>query len=128
LFRIFCTEWDTARIAAICNASVVRATAGLTAVVSLDNLGLERVYVQAKRWQNVVGRLEIQALYGEAWPVNVHTKASSSRLQATPLRPSTLPVPLNASCLWHGRRLAALLIDHEVGLTVRTLKCAKVRQ
>ena len=38
--------------------------AGIDGVISLDRLGLEKVYVQAKRWQGVVGRPEIQAFYG----------------------------------------------------------------
>lgn len=35
--------------------------AGIDGIISLDNLGLEKVYVQAKRWQNSVGRPELQA-------------------------------------------------------------------
>jgi len=37
---------------------------GIDGVISLDKLGLEKVYVQAKRWQSTVGRPEIQAFYG----------------------------------------------------------------
>src|SRR5207237_997231 len=37
---------------------------GLDGVISLDKLGLEKVYVQAKRWQGPVGRPEVQAFYG----------------------------------------------------------------
>lgn len=37
--------------------------AGIDGIISLDKLGLEKVYVQAKRWQSVVGRPEIQAFY-----------------------------------------------------------------
>ncbi len=33
-------------------------------MISLDRLGLEKVYVQAKRWQASVGRPELQAFYG----------------------------------------------------------------
>ena len=33
---------------------------GIDGVISLDKLGLEKVYVQAKRWQSSVGRPEIQ--------------------------------------------------------------------
>ena len=38
--------------------------AGIDGIISLDRLGLEKVYVQAKRWQGTVGRPEIQAFYG----------------------------------------------------------------
>jgi len=37
---------------------------GIDGIISLDRLGLEKVYVQAKRWQNSVGRPEIQGFYG----------------------------------------------------------------
>jgi len=36
---------------------------GIDGVISLDKLGLEKVYVQAKRWQSTVGRPDIQAFY-----------------------------------------------------------------
>ncbi len=37
---------------------------GIDGVITLDKLGFERVYVQAKRWQGSVGRPEIQAFFG----------------------------------------------------------------
>jgi restriction system protein len=37
--------------------------AGIDGVISLDKLGLEKVYVQAERWQNSVGRPELQAFF-----------------------------------------------------------------
>jgi restriction system protein len=37
---------------------------GIDGIISLDRLGFEKVYVQAKRWRNSVGRPEIQAFFG----------------------------------------------------------------
>ncbi|SFN13957.1 restriction endonuclease [Nitrosomonas communis] len=37
---------------------------GIDGIISLDRLGLEKVYVQAKRWQDNVGRPDLQAFYG----------------------------------------------------------------
>ena len=37
---------------------------GIDGVINLDRLGLEKVYVQAKRWQGSVGRPEVQAFLG----------------------------------------------------------------
>jgi len=37
---------------------------GIDGVISLDRLGLERVYVQAKRWQSTVGRPDVQGFFG----------------------------------------------------------------
>ncbi len=35
---------------------------GIDGVISLDKLGLEKVYVQAKRWQNTVGEARITGI------------------------------------------------------------------
>lgn len=37
---------------------------GIDGVISLDKLGLDKVYVQAKRWQNTIDRPVLQAFYG----------------------------------------------------------------
>ena len=37
---------------------------GIDGIISLHKLGLEKVYVQAKRWQQKVGRSEVRAFYG----------------------------------------------------------------
>jgi restriction system protein len=37
---------------------------GIDGIISLDTLGLEKVFVQAKRWQGSVGREAVQAFYG----------------------------------------------------------------
>jgi restriction system protein len=37
---------------------------GIDGVISLDRLGLEKVYVQAKRWQGNVGSRELRDFYG----------------------------------------------------------------
>lgn len=37
---------------------------GIDGIISLDRLGLEKVYVQAKRWKNTVGSPEIQGFMG----------------------------------------------------------------
>ena len=37
---------------------------GIDGVIALDKLGLEKVYIQAKRWKATVGRPEIQGFFG----------------------------------------------------------------
>jgi restriction system protein len=37
---------------------------GIDGVISLDRLGLEKVFIQAKRWHNPVGPEAVQAFYG----------------------------------------------------------------
>ena len=38
--------------------------AGIDGIIKEDKLGLDAIYVQAKRWENVVGRPEIQKFAG----------------------------------------------------------------
>ena len=37
---------------------------GIDGVINEDRLGLDVIYVQAKRWQNTIGRKEIQSFVG----------------------------------------------------------------
>lgn len=44
--------------------SVGQGTKELTGIIAEDRLGLEMVYLQAKRWDGTVGRPEIQKFVG----------------------------------------------------------------
>ncbi|MFM2055999.1 MAG: hypothetical protein RLY71_384 [Pseudomonadota bacterium] len=98
---------------------------GIDGIISLDRLGLEKVYVQAKRWQNTVGRPEIQAFYGalagQRAKRGVFITTSSYTAQATQFAQS-----VEGIVLVDGARLAELMVDHEVGVTARTLKVPKL--
>lgn len=37
---------------------------GIDGVISEDRLGLDKIYIQAKRWENTVGRPDIQQFKG----------------------------------------------------------------
>lgn len=98
---------------------------GIDGVISLDKLGLEKVYVQAKRWQNTVGRPEIQGFYGalagQRANKGVFITTSSYTAQAIEFAKSVERV-----VLVDGARLAELMIDHEVGVSARTVKIPKL--
>lgn len=99
--------------------------AGIDGVISLDRLGLEKVYVQAKRWQSVVGRPEIQAFYGalagQRANKGVFITTSSYTAQAIDFAKS-----VERMVLVDGPRLAELMIEHEVGVSTRTVKIPKL--
>lgn len=99
--------------------------AGIDGVISLDRLGLEKVYVQAKRWQSSVGRPELQAFYGalagQKAKKGVFITTSSFTMQATEFARS-----VEGMVLVDGLRLARLMIDCEVGVTSRTVKIPKI--
>lgn len=98
---------------------------GIDGIISLDRLGLEKVYVQAKRWQQTVGRPEIQGFYGalagRRANKGVFITTSSFTAQAVDFAQSVERI-----VLVDGRMLAGLMIDHEVGVTSRTIKVPKL--
>jgi restriction system protein len=98
---------------------------GIDGIISLDKLGLEKVYVQAKRWQQSVGRPEVQAFYGalagQHASKGVFITTSGFTAQATEFARSVERV-----VLVDGVRLAELMIDHEVGVTSRPLKVPRL--
>jgi restriction system protein len=98
---------------------------GIDGVISLDKLGLEKVYVQAKRWQSGVGRPEVQAFYGalagQRANKGVFITTSTFTTQALDFGRSVERI-----VLIDGARLAELMIDHEVGVTLRPVKVPKL--
>lgn len=99
--------------------------AGIDGVISLDKLGLEKVYVQAKRWQSAVGRPEVQAFYGalrgQRASKGVFITTSTFTAQANDFARSVEQV-----ILVDGHRLADLMIEYEVGVTARTVRVPKL--
>lgn len=98
--------------------------AGIDGVISLDKLGLEKVYVQAKRWQSSVGRPEIQGFYGalagQRATKGVFITTSAYTAQAVDFARSVERI-----VLVDGIKLAELMIDHEVGVSSRIVKIPK---
>ena len=98
---------------------------GIDGVISLDKLGLEKVYVQAKRWQGVVGRPDVQGFYGalagQRANKGVFITTSSYTSQALDFAKSVERV-----VLIDGVRLAGLMIDREVGVTLRSVRIPKL--
>jgi restriction system protein len=98
---------------------------GIDGIISLDRLGLEKVYVQAKRWQSSVGRPELQAFYGalagQKAKKGVFITTSSYSTQALQFAKS-----VEGIVLIDGSRLTDLMIDHEVGVSARAVKVPKV--
>lgn len=98
---------------------------GIDGVISLDKLGLEKVYVQAKRWQSTVGRPEVQGFYGalagQRANKGVFITTSGYTVQAVDFAKSVERV-----VLVDGQRLVELMMDHEVGVSARTIRIPKI--
>ena len=91
---------------------------GVDGVIREDRLGLDLIYVQAKRWKNVVGRPEIQkffgALHGQRATKGVFITTSNFSKEAVDFAEGVTPRVI----LVDGRELAQLMIEHGVGVTV----------
>jgi restriction system protein len=90
---------------------------GIDGLIKEDRLGLETIYVQAKRWQGGVGRPEIQrfagALQGQRARKGVFITTSSFTREAQVYAAAIQTTIV----LVDGAQLAELMIDHGVGVT-----------
>lgn len=92
---------------------------GIDGTIKEDRLGLDVIYIQAKRWSGTVGRPEVQkfvgALHGQHAKKGVFlttgTFAQGAIEYATGIDPKVV--------LIDGKRLAELMIDFNVGVTTR---------
>ena len=89
---------------------------GVDGVIREDELGLDLIYVQAKRWKNPVGRPEIQkffgALHGKRATKGVFITTSTFSREATQFADAVNPRVV----LVDGKELAELMLDHDVGV------------
>jgi restriction system protein len=89
---------------------------GIDGVINEDRLGLDVIYIQAKRWKHNVGRPEIQsfvgALAGKKATKGIFITTSSFHDNA-----SDYATGLHQKViLIDGRRLAELMIEHNIGV------------
>lgn len=90
---------------------------GIDGIIKEDRLGLDVIYIQAKRWENPVGRPEIQkfagALQGQRAKKGVFITTSSFTSEAQ----DYVSRIDNKIVLIDGNLLANLMIDHNVGVS-----------
>jgi restriction system protein len=89
---------------------------GIDGVINEDRLGLDVIYVQAKRWQDTVGRKEIQsfvgALAGKKAQKGVFITTSGFKSTASEYAKDVHQKVI----LIDGDRLADLMIEHNIGV------------
>ena len=96
---------------------------GIDGIIKEDRLGLESIYVQAKRWQGTVGRPVIQqfagALQGQRARKGVLITTSSFSRDAAEYAAGLQ----NTIVLVDGAQLAQLMIDYDIGVSdVETIR------
>jgi restriction system protein len=102
---------------------------GIDGVIKEDRLGLDAVYVQAKRWQGIVGRPEIQKFAGSLEGARARKGVFITTSSFTPDAHSYVRGIEKKIVLIDGPMLADLMIDHKVGVTTaQTYVVPKVDQ
>lgn len=100
---------------------------GIDGIINEDRLGLDMIYIQAKRWQSPVGRPEIQSFVGALVGKHAHKGVfiTTSDFQKTAIEYAR--GVQHKVVLINGQRLAELMIEHGVGVsTVRTIALKRV--
>lgn len=91
---------------------------GIDGIIKEDRLGLDTIYIQAKRWQGTVGRPEIQkfvgALQGQRSKNGIFMTSSAYSAEAV----SYVGNIDTKVVLIDGKKLADLMIDFEIGVSV----------
>ncbi len=91
---------------------------GIDGIINEDRLGLDVIYIQAKRWEGTVGRPEIQkfagALQGQRARKGVFITTSCFSSEAREYA-SFIDTRI---ILIDGERLASLMVEHNVGVSV----------
>ena len=103
---------------------------GIDGIIDQDPLGLERIYIQAKRWANPIGEPEIRNFAGslDAKGAAKGVFITNSTFSSTAKRTAeTISAGTKFIRLIDGRKLAELMIEHGVGVvTERTYEVKKV--
>ncbi|GAB4324884.1 MAG: restriction endonuclease [Candidatus Sumerlaeia bacterium] len=94
---------------------------GIDGIINEDQLGLDIIYIQAKQWANPVGRPEVQkfvgALHGKRARKGVFITSSTFTQEARSYVEHLDP----KVALVDGEALARLMIEHNLGVTVKSV-------
>jgi len=91
---------------------------GIDGIIKEDRLGLDVIYIQAKRWEAIIGRPEVQkfvgALHGQRAKKGVFITTSGFTEQAVQYVSQIDPKVV----LIDGEQLVAYMIDHNIGVSI----------
>jgi len=90
---------------------------GIDGIISEDRLGLDVLYIQAKRWQGPVGRKEVQAFSGALDGQRANKGVMITTSKFTPEAQEFAKRSTRKIVLLDGERLAELMIDHGIGVS-----------
>ncbi|MBM4463037.1 MAG: restriction endonuclease [Chloroflexi bacterium] len=90
---------------------------GIDGIIKEDKLGLDAVYIQAKRWENNVSRPEVQKFAGALQGVRARKGILITSSDFTKEAEDYVKTIENKIVLLNGTQLAELMIDHDIGVT-----------
>ena len=90
---------------------------GIDGVINEDRLGLDVIYVQAKRWQNTVGRKEIQSFVGALAGQQANKGIFITTSDFADTAVEYVRKLSQKVILINGDRLADLMIRHDIGVS-----------
>lgn len=91
--------------------------AGLDGVIRQDRLGLEAVYVQAKRWENTVGRPTVQAFAGSLEGARARKGVLLTTATFSPDARAYVRGIEKRIVLIDGPELVSLMVEHNIGVS-----------
>ena len=89
---------------------------GIDGIIKEDKLGLDYVYIQAKRWENTVGRPAVQAFAGSLDEQKARKGVMITTSQFSQDARTFVSRIEKKIVLIDGEQLAQLMIDHNVGV------------
>lgn len=94
---------------------------GIDGIINEDRLGLDSIYLQAKRWENPVGRPEIQKFAGALAEHRAKKGVFITTSSFTKEALSSATKHDARIVLIDGEKLATLMIDHGLGVTLEAI-------
>lgn len=91
---------------------------GIDGIIKEDRLGLDTIYLQAKRWDNVVGRPEIQKFVGALAGMNAKKGIFITTSSFTTEAKDYVSQIETKIILIDGKMLADLMIEHGIGVSI----------
>ena len=91
---------------------------GIDGIIDEDRLGLDAIYIQAKRWEGIVGRPEIQKFVGALQGQRAHKGVFITTSDFTKEAQEYVKNISNKVVLMNGFALAKLMIENNVGVSI----------
>ena len=96
------------------------ADGGVDGVVNQDHLGLDRIYIQAKRWEGSVGRPIIQGFVGALAGVGASKGViMTTSIFAQPAQDYVRTLTDRRIVLVDGQRMSELMLKHGIGVSTK---------